>query len=304
MTSPAGANGVSAGDSRGDGTELSPDAIAGARFVKSLRGYNRDDVESFLRGVAADYRRVLEELHSLRDREDAARALQADRSHEAPGGDQHDGGNQPAERSPRPGGSFDAIPAASVVTGASMPRNGSAPPSGGDRPAPQRGPGSLVLASDAGELPRGEVGSAVAAIFLRADEDSWRVREDAEHDFDRLRHEVSMELAEAGERATELRRKARETASEMMDSRKDPNEIASEVSLLLTEADKMASQVVERATSRARQLRRSAFSRLVDAEMRARQVVAEAQDDATALLRMLPVPGAAGADADGSETER
>lgn len=243
-----------------------PEAIARARFVVGLRGYNREDVEAFLRGVAENYGRVLRELEELRANQSAANTEKVE--------------DPEIPETPDQSELVAAGPVEGSVTEEPSSPTGSAPVKE-VRPMPE-----MIAGED--KISDGD--SRLAALLMGADSDAWRIRDEAERAFDEARAEVLRITAEAETRAEQFRAQARREASEILAGQADIAEAATSVARLLTEADGMANQSLQQSTGQVRSIRRRAYNQLLDAEQRARDMVARAHEEAFSLLRSMGDP--------------
>lgn len=289
------------GDEGGDpGVDLTPESIANARFVTSVRGYNRDDVDAFLHGIADDYHRVLAELRDLR-------SAYAERVPP-----QASGSSEPAAASPPPeprnavvlterARAEEPAPDAPTAepTGPTAEQHGVEPvaepvqaaaeqPDAGEaepRPtAVEAEPG--LRRPDPGQVdPDSPVASQVQALLLEADQAAWRVRDAAERDYDQRRDEAGDAMRAAEARANEVRESARRRARQVLDGSTDIAEAAGAVNQQLLEADATAAELVERARATTHEMRRKLYDGLVDAEMEARAMIEQAQREACSLIR-------------------
>lgn len=238
-----------------------PEAIARARFVVGLRGYNREDVEAFLRGVAENYGRVLRELEELRASQSSADP-------------------EKVEDPEAPEISDESEPVAAGPVERSVAEEPSSPT--GSAPAKEVLP---MPEMTAGEEKISDGDSRLAALLVGADSDAWRIRDEAERAFDEARAEVLRITAEAETRAEQFRAQARREASEILAGQADIAEAATSVARLLMEADRMANQSLQQSTGQVRSIRRRAYNQLLDAEQRARDMVARAHEEVFSLLR-------------------
>jgi DivIVA domain-containing protein len=298
-------------DGREPEMDLTPEQIASAQFVGSVRGYNREDVDAFLRGVADDYQRVLEELRALRAtassikepqesaaaREDLVATVVISQADEQ-AGEADSTAASPADEGPQE--AADAAeasvgPTAEASVGTSAETPGPASPANADTSAE---PGAED-AEAAAEEPRATTphvadpeSASVRAILLAADEEAWSIRDAVEQELDQHRVEIMHTMEVAMRRASELRDEARRRARALLDSDGDVSELADTVSHQLRDADNAANDVLRSARSETRQGRRAMYDRLARAEARARAVLGEAQEQACSILR-------AGSDAGG-----
>ncbi len=258
------------------GVELTPESIANARFVTSVRGYNREDVDAFLRGIADDYHRVLAELQELRAAYDARVGEQ----------------QQPEE-------SASAEEAALAEESASVEELVPAEePAPAVEPAPSPFKGSAALESPASpevETGREAIGDAsvvaqVTAILFDADEAAWRIRDEAEREFDRSRVEAIEMVRMAEERAAEVREGARRRSRSLLEGPGEIPELAASVNRQLIEADATATEITARAREASREHRRTLYERLVASEMEARAVLERAHRDVCTLMRGAHLP--------------
>jgi DivIVA domain-containing protein len=282
--------------------DLTPEQIASAQFVGSVRGYNREDVDAFLRGVADDYQRVLEELRALRataasvaePREPAPREdLIATVVVPDPGEPAHTAtGEEPSPTGEAP--PVEATPAAaSSATSPEVPEASPPDATAVAAAAPDAAEGPAPEAADtAGEQPATTAApstdpeaATVRAILLAADEEAWSIRDAVEQELDQHRVEAMHTMEVAMRRAEELRDDARRRARALLDSNGDVADLADAVSRHLREADTAANDVLRSARAETRQSRRAMYDRLARAEAQARAVLGEAQEQACSILR-------------------
>lgn len=258
--------------------DLTPEQIANAQFVGSVRGYNREDVDAFLRGVADDYQRVVEELRGLRATMDHAPVT-------PPATDEPHPGDTP---SPAPSHE-EAAMAVQASTDDESPVEDTTPAPSEQRSAPSAKP---EAPAGVGSSPPAGDDVEVRALLLAADEEAWAIRDAAEDELDHSRLEAMHAMELAMRRATELRDDARRRARASLDSDGEVAELAETVSRQLRDADAAANEVLRSARAETRQNRRSMYQRLAQAEAQARAVLDEAHEQACSLLR--GTPGATG----------
>lgn len=237
--------------------ELTAQGIASARFVKSLRGYNRDDVDAFLRGVADDYQRIVAELRDARQAQAERAALQELASPPLSVAEHVNGHDTvsplPPHEGPNPSAS--GLPVAELLNG-----NGAV---------------KLTSKNYAASV------SDVRALLLDAEEEAWRIRDDAETAFDRDHAEVSQMLTDLHERSTRIRSAVSRNVEASPNQADGVLHLPRAAEDMLREADAIAQDVI----LRTRQRRRAMYRHLIRGETRARQVIEQAHREACRMLR-------------------
>lgn len=269
-------------------TDLTPDQIANAQFVGSVRGYNREDVDAFLRGVADDYQRILEELRGLRI---TATAAASPAHRDAPGPEVRKGHEATTPTiviptaEPRP--VLEDAPATVDQPVAEMTSDDDQHDHHDHDEVTMYAPSpadTAETAADTSTAPTPDP-AGLRDILLAADEEAWRIRDAVEEELDHNRVEVMRTMELAIRKAGELRDDARRRARALLDSGDDVAELADRVSRELREADAAAGDVLRRARAETREDRRAMYERLARAEAQARSVLDQAHEQACSLLR-------------------